>query len=176
LNSEKRQHRGGPTLRHIIAFDAADRAIWPVEEIQRMLRMQLGARLHLELDRSGLLHRRAVLALTGQANPPIRSVADLLHHPRPPVDLLRALKDFSKNRREDSTSEVAPEVALTIYYASIATALTRCGERITTLNEDELRAGFNWLVKQTWLPGRTRNLISRAMHHLRMGRHQWRRA
>ncbi len=140
-----------------------------------MLRMQLGARLHLELDRSGLFGRDTLLALTDKASPPIQSVADLLYHPRPPMDLLWAIKDFSKNCKEDSTSDVAPEVALAIYYASIAAALTRCGERITTLSNDELHAGFNWLVKQTWLPSRMRHLVTRAMLHLRLGRHLWRK-
>ena len=175
LNSEKRQYPGGGTLGRLIAFDEADRAIWPVEEIQRILRMQLGARLHVELGRSGLCDRDTVLALTDQASPPIRSVADLLYHPRPPMELLWAVKDFSKNCKEDATSDMAPEVALALYYASIAAALTRRGERITTLSDDELRAGLNWVVKQNWLPGRMHNLIGRAIQHLRLGRHLWRK-
>ena len=141
-----------------------------------MLRLQLGARLHLELGRDGQFDHETVLALTEKADPPIRSVADLLCHPRPPVELLWAIKDISKNHKKDAGSQVPPEAALAIYYAGIAAALTRCGERITTLKDDELLAGFNWMIKQNWLPGRMRNLIVRAMRHLRLGRHWWRRA
>ena len=176
MNSEKRQLPGEEVLRRVIAFDEADRAIWPVEEIRRVFRMQLGARLHLELERCGVCDRDMVLALADQASPPIRSVADLLYHPHPPVDLLWAVKDFAKGRKEDPGAEIAPEVALTLYYGSIAAALTRCGERITSLNDDELMAGMNWVIKQTWLDDRMHNLIGRGMNHLRLGRHLWRKA
>ncbi|MFI5379733.1 MAG: hypothetical protein ACHRHE_10580 [Tepidisphaerales bacterium] len=175
MNSEKRQHPGEEGLHRVIAFDETDRAIWPVEEIRRMFRMQLGARLHLELERAELCDRDLVRVLADQSSPPIHSVADLLYHPRPPVDLLWAIKDFAKDRKENPASEIAPEVALTIYYASIAAALTRCGERITSLTDDELGTGLNWVIKQSWLDDRMHNLIARGMNHLRLGRHLWRK-
>ncbi len=174
MNSEKR-HSGSEVLNRIIAFDQAERAIWPVEEIRRVLRIQLGTRVRLALERAGIRPRRAVLALADHAHPPIRSVADLLYHPQPPVQLLNSLKELAKDKREDPLSDSPPEVAVALYYAGIAAALTRCGERITTLRDDELRAGLNWVAKQTWLDDRLHGLIIRALTHLRLGRHLWRR-
>ncbi len=175
MNGEKKQHRNGDVLGHLIAFDEADRALWPVEDMRRMLRMQLGAKLHLEFDRAGMIERSAVQALAEAASPPVRTFADLFHHARPPLELLWAAKDFAKNCRENPHSEMSPEIALAIYYGSIAAALAHRCERITSLDDDELRQGLNWLYKQSWLDDRTRGLIREAMHCLRNGRHMWRK-
>jgi hypothetical protein len=38
-------------------------------------------------------------------------------------------------------------------------ARTRCGRRITSLSEKEIRAGIAWALAQDWVDGRTKSLL-----------------
>ncbi|MCY2950638.1 MAG: hypothetical protein NTU53_01515 [Planctomycetota bacterium] len=100
---------------------------------------------------------------------------DLLHHPNPPIDLLRRTKDFAKLNYADPHSPLAPEICLLLYYGCIAAALLRLNQLITHLPDDDLRNGLNWTLRQPWLDQETRTLFHDALAHLRSRRHLWRR-
>lgn len=53
------------------------------------------------------------------------SFGDLLSHPNPPEELLKATKDFAKTCRLGPHKTLPPEIASALYYASIAAALVR---------------------------------------------------
>jgi hypothetical protein len=173
-----RHHSHSPEatlLGQVIAFDREERALWPVEDMRRMLRVQLAGRLDVELAGGGAT-REQVLTLAEVAEPRIRSLAELLHHPRPPVELLVAAKDYAKLAHESRRQGMSPEIALVLYFAAIASALVHRNERISSLDIDDLRRGVQWGVRQCWLDEPTRGLLLAALDHLRRGRHLWRRA
>jgi hypothetical protein len=152
-------------LAAIIAFDSDGRAIWPAQ--------QLRAALHRQLVST--LSERQQLEDAGQsAHPPIETLGQLLHHPRPPMKLLWLAKEHAKLSREDPHSPLPPEVALLLYYGSIAAALLRHGQRISRLSDDDLRGGFNWSARQEWVDEPTRLLFLEAMAMLRSGWVRWR--
>lgn len=74
----------------------------------------------------------------------------LFAHPQPPLVLLQQVKDFAKAHRDSPQSYYPRPLATLLYYASIAAALVRCGERITAMNDDQLREAFAWGLAQPW--------------------------
>lgn len=89
----------------------------------------------------------------------LKSFADVLYHPHPLPDLLELAKDFAKEHRTDPESPLPREVATVLYYAFIAVALTRCGQRITRNEDGPLREGFRWGCEQPWVDEATRELL-----------------
>ena len=86
----------------------------------------------------------------------------LLADPMPPTDLLVQVKDFAKINREHSDSAFPREIATMLYYASIAVALVRRGERITSLDNSGLRQGLAWASDQSWADQATRKIAEQA--------------
>ncbi len=140
-------------LSELIAFDAQGRAIWPAKELAGKLEEPLG-----ELDED--------LNCSNE----IQTVRELLEHPNPPIELLIRVKDLSKRRPRDL---FPPEMALLLYYGSIAAAMVRCGKRITKLRDEDLRNGFSWAVKEQWVPETICELFRQGITQLSSGR-QWR--
>jgi hypothetical protein len=118
-------------LSELIAFDSKGRAIWPAKHLEMMLAEPLG-KFGIECDSA----------------PETRSARELLEHPNPSLALLIAIKDLAKRRSKDL---LPPEMALLLYYGSIAAAMVRCGQRISKLRDEDLRNGFTWAIKQPWV-------------------------
>jgi len=129
-------------LSELIAFDAQGRAVWPAKELEGMLGRQVGEFLNNE--QSG-------------------SVRELLESLNPSIDVLVELKNVAKRRPRNL---IPPEMALLLYYGSIAAALVRCGRRITKLRDEELRDGFTWAIKQPWVPERIVEVFRQGMGRL----------
>jgi hypothetical protein len=89
----------------------------------------------------------------------VRTFEDLFHHPAPPIELLRSVKDFAKANRNHPARALPNEIATLLYFASIAVARTRCGRRITSLGEKEILAGIAWALAQDWVDSRTKSLL-----------------
>ena len=115
-------------LSELIAFDAQGRAVWPARELERMLNQPLGE-----------------LANSDQTG----SLRELLESSNPSIEFLVELKDLAKQR---PSNLFPPEMALLMYYGTIAAAMVRCGKRITKLRDEDLRSGFTWAIKQPWVP------------------------
>lgn len=78
----------------------------------------------------------------------------LLTEPVPSLKMLRAAKRFAKNSTRSDEPPIPPELATVLYYATIAAALVRLGERLSSLDDAALRAGFQWGLEQSWVdPG-----------------------
>jgi len=141
-------------LSELIAFDAQGRAIWPARE--------LAAKLEEPLSKLG-----------GELNfsSEILTVRELLEHLSPPIELLIRVKDLSKRRPRDL---FPPEMALLLYYGSIAAAMVRCGKRITKLRDEDLRNGFSWAIKERWVPEKICELFRQGIFQL-SGAANWRK-
>jgi DNA-directed RNA polymerase specialized sigma24 family protein len=93
------------------------------------------------------------------------SFGDLLRCPNPPIDLLERVKDFAKENRVDPESPLPPAVATVLYYACIAAALHRCGQRISSHDDDTLRRGFGW-CDRPWVNDEIRSLFRDGLESL----------
>ncbi len=139
-------------LSELIAFDAQGRAIWPAKELEGMLDRPLG-----NLGPEFANYKE------------IASVRELLESQNPPMALLTAVKALAKRRPKNV---FPPEMALLLYYGSIAAAMVRCGQRISKLRDDDLRNGFSWAIKEQWVPETVCDLFRLALSKL--GGQKWR--
>ena len=141
-------------LSELIAFDAQGRAVWPAKELEAMLGQPLadfGEQFSNQHD--------------------IRSVRELLEHSNPPMELLLDVKTLAKRRPRNL---FPPEMALLMYYGSIAAAMVRWGKRITKLRDEDLRNGFTWGITQPWVPEKICDLFRQAISQL-SGAQNWRK-
>lgn len=148
---------------------------WSTSELRDMLRHQLAAPLHLSLGTlSGeVAHQiRTAAATVPQPQPPpdpLMTLGQLLHHPAPPVELLKLVKRFAKMCRNDPENPLPSEIVMLLYYASIAVARQRRGEGISDLPPAALRRGLKWLVAQAWVDDETKSLLSDATRAIERG-------
>jgi hypothetical protein len=153
-------------LAEMMRIGAGDRKVWNSEDLSAIFRHQLSAPVQFDLANldAGLANK--LRTLSEAQGLLIRSFADLLYHPNPPVELLELTKQFAKACRNHPDSLLPHEIATLLYFASIVTALTRCGRRITELDEVALRSGIEWLVQQPWVDERMRMLLGEGLARL----------
>lgn len=157
-------------LDQLIAFDADDRALGPADRLKRALSCRLGSALLRDLRCECEEDRRIIFELTTARHDGIATFADLLHHPKPPLELLLAAKEYAKLSFRERGSPLLPEVAVLVYYGTISAALVKLATRISSLSDDELRGGLNEGIRQPWVDARTRALFFEALAVLRRGR------
>ena len=140
-------------------------AQWQPGELTAILRHQLQAPLSLSL---GTLSAQVAHAIreTQPLVEPLLTLDQLLHRPDPPVQLLRLVKQFAKGCRDDPANALPAEIVMLLYYAAIATALTRCGERISNLPDKALRRGVRWVARQGWVDDRSREFLLETLARL----------
>lgn len=158
------QTNDGGEIERLIAFDSRGRAVWPVDQLIAALhcplRCEVLARLSPPPRRPEAIELMAIAA-----SPPIRTLGEVLHHPHPPIDLLRELKAYARAAMRGGS--MPPDAMLLVYYGTIAQALVRWNQRITTLSGAALLAGFRWAMDQVWADRPSRRLIARAAEMLR---------
>jgi hypothetical protein len=96
----------------------------------------------------------------------IRSFADLLHHPCPPIALLTLTKRFAKINYNRADAVMPKEIAGVLYFSSILVALIRCGQRITELDDRALAEGVQWALNRPWLDDPTRQLLNDGLQRI----------
>ncbi len=140
--------------------------LWPPEELGEILRHQLSAPVEFDLGSLPAEVKREVRLTASAKGLLLKSFSDLLQHPRPPIKLLRMTKDFAKAHRESSSSPLPREIATILYFATIAVALVRCRQRISTLSDTALRDGFTWAREQDWTEEAIRTLFAEGLKAL----------
>jgi len=153
-------------LGEILELGLSARAVWRPEELQAVLEYQLAAPLQFDLgglDPSVVRKLRTLSAAEGLL---LQSLRDLFQHPHPPIDLLTLVKGFAKSSSEYPDSPYPREVALVLYYLSIAVASLRCQARITSLGDEELRRGLDWALGQKWLDEASRKILTEVRQSL----------
>jgi hypothetical protein len=140
--------------------------VWRPDELGAILRHQLAAPVQYDLRNLDRGEAGKLKRLAEAEGLILRSFGDLLHHPHPPIELLRMTKDFAKACRISPTGPLPPEIATVIYYAAIVVARQRCGLRISKLNDADLRHGLEHVLAQAWLDSDTRALFAEALKRL----------
>jgi hypothetical protein len=148
-----------------VSADGGER-LWNDDELGAILRHQFAASIQADLTRldrkpTGKVHNVAV-----SPGLPVKSFGDLLSHPNPPIELLKAAKDFAKFCRLSPHGAIPREIAAVLYFASLAAALVRCRCRITSLSDKTSAEGFRWVQTRPWVDAATRALTEEALHLL----------
>ena len=139
---------------------------WSPDDLAGMLQHQLDAPLEFDLSTTNdKTAGKLQTVYATQTNAP-RTFRELFSHPKPPVALLKSVKDFAKKHRNDPDSPIPKEIATILYFASVAIASTRCRQRITTLTGDQLRDGVKWAIAQPWVNEATRSLFQESLRRI----------
>jgi len=137
--------------------------VWDSQELAVILSHQLDSPVGFDLEGLPAERQTPQLRTLAAANGLLlKSLADLLLHSRPPLDLLVLAKEFAKNCRTHPHSPLPADVAQVLYLASIAAALAKCRQRISQLSDAALREGFRWALGQPWVDPRLRDLLMAA--------------
>jgi hypothetical protein len=144
-------------LSTMLGFGDLDRDQWNPQDLKAMLRHQLAAPIYLSL---GILSAEVSHELRRAApHQPRMSLGELFAAEKPSVELLKLVKRFAKMCRSDPQNPLPPEIAILLYYASIAVALVRHNESISHLAPESVRRGLNWLNAQVWIPDELKSLL-----------------
>ena len=102
-----------------------------------------------------LLHQlRSPLARPGDP-----TFEEVLLSPSPDVQRLRQVKDYAKALRDDPDSGIPSEICHVLYYAAIAVAKVRTGDRLTSLTPEAFAEGLTWTLSRSWVPENLKQLF-----------------
>ena len=154
------------SLTQMMNLDAGDQKLWGPEELGAILEHQLAAPLVCDLGSldKGLVRRLKEFNSAGGT--PLTSFEDLLHHPSPPVEFLELTKRFAKLCRSDHHVPLPGEIATVLYFLSIVVAMTRCGRRITKMDDRSLQYSLSWAIRQPWLDDSSRRIIEEGLREI----------
>jgi hypothetical protein len=153
-------HKSDPQLlAKLMSLDTEAGNVWQSDELGAILRHQLQAPLEFDLITVDTEVKAKLKTLAATDGPPLKTFGDLLRHPRPPIELLALTKEYGKIHRNTPESPLPSDIATVLYFAGIVVALTRCGQRISQLDDDDLRRGVEWVIAQPWVDEATRSLF-----------------
>lgn len=139
---------------------------WRPEELRTALDDLLDAPLAYDLTTLPAATARSLKAVSGTRGLLLNTCGQLLRHAKPPLELLRMLKDFGKANTGQRESPVPEPVARVLYYASVASARLHWNVQISDLTEAELGTGLRWGLAQDWLDTNTRDLFEKTLARL----------
>ncbi|MBL7115040.1 MAG: hypothetical protein ISS35_04675 [Kiritimatiellae bacterium] len=142
--------------------------LWSAEDLQDVCNHQWDAPLAIDLNGLEDTHAERVETLAAAKGLLLRSFGDLLEHPHPPLELLMLAKEFAKRSLSSPHATLPHDVARMLYFASIATALSRCNRRITTLSDDQIAEGIRWALSRDWLLSEARAVLTLGLETLKL--------
>jgi hypothetical protein len=92
-------------------------------------------------------------------------IEKLLYNPETDIILLRKVKDYGKKLSGNAKSQVEYQVANTVYFAAIASALVFHDRRITKFSYKNLEGYFRRLDRENWIPESLRRLFTKAREY-----------
>jgi len=153
----------------MMGMDGDAERIWRPEELAAIFRHQLAAPVKFDMSNLDVGMAKRLETVSVAQGLLVKSFGDLLQHPHPPVELLNLTKEFAKAVSTHPDSPVPADVARVLYFASIAAAMTRCGKRITRLDDASLRDGIRWAAELGWLDDDTLSLLNEGLRLLEHG-------
>jgi len=87
----------------------------------------------------------------------------LFTHPCPCLSALEAAKRYGRRQARNDSEILLREVATVTYFASIAAALVRRDQRISSSGDEVLRFGLQRLREYDWLPPELVTLFDAAL-------------
>jgi len=137
---------------------------WEAEDLPAILKHQLSAPLGGELEaiapgRSTAMVRRAETL-------GIHSLADVLAHPGPPIEILQSFKQWAKEEMAAKHSGLPEAVLKVIYTATILKGLVTGNRDFTTLSHFEIQKSVRWCLAQSWLNPALARTLRECLKHL----------
>jgi hypothetical protein len=153
-------------LSTMLGFSDLDRDQWDPQDLKAMLRHQLAAPLYLGL---GTLSAEVSQELRSSfPDQPRMTLGELFALEHPPLNVLMLVKQFAKMCRSDRTNPLPPEIAMLMYYASIAVAMVRLDQSISHLAPESVRRSLNWLNRQRWIPEELKPLLVTGLERVKL--------
>lgn len=168
MSAEPAQHSDPTRLSAMLAPDLPA-TLWEPGELAAVLRHQLAAPLDFTPPGAEEAGDRAKPRTADMVPVPTglpQTFGALLFSPDPPIDLLIQLKTFAKPFVTSAKGALPREIAAVLYYGSIILARTRCGRRISELDDASLRYGLEGMVNCDWLDASTRGLMVEGLRSL----------
>jgi hypothetical protein len=120
------------------------------QEKTELLQDILAETLPVEVPKGNLNERLTTLCqISGISSG--ESINNLLSNTKTDASLLRKIKDYFKKQSAATKSESEHEVANTVYYAAIASALVNHGIRISSFSYKNLLESFDRLTQENWI-------------------------
>ena len=94
------------------------------------------------------------------------TLGELFQCAQPPLGLLIAVKRTARRLMSPGASDMPAEVHRLIYFASIAAAMARHGERISGSSLDVLRVTWEWLAAESYADDGMQRLFATALERL----------
>jgi DNA-directed RNA polymerase specialized sigma24 family protein len=152
-------------LARLFGVEEGRELVWEPFDYENMLARLLKMPLAEALP--GIDHRTIASAAesTPGATPGSLSLSDVFTAPAPSIELLRAIKDWSRRSTRTKDSPLPLDVASLLYFASIAAAKVRRGEWISKLDPAIFQRGVEMFLGEVWVKEPLRDVLdeSRAM-------------
>ncbi len=153
-------------LRLVSLADSEAVPLWSGDEIADVWRHQLRALLVRCIQELGPVHAIRCETLCAELDPPVRTLQELIRHPKPNVELLSLVARWVE-RALGEVDEVLPrDVALCIFNLLIVLARTRCSTKLIAGQDIELARRAEWVAARPWLDAPTRAVMQRAIAEL----------
>lgn len=136
---------------------------WELQDRPALLKHQLSAPLEYDLKLITPAENIEIRdkTLKEASEQQIRTFEDLLHHPNPPLELLKISKDFFKAMASDKNqSKAMQEVAHLFYVMVVLVARVRQRTAISKLTDAELQKGIQWIIDGEWIDTKLKNLVT----------------
>jgi hypothetical protein len=138
----------------------------PKQELAAVLHHELQAPLPLALGNYAAEARTALKEYSNNGSDS-ESLQTLLLQPQPLPGILKVIKRFAKSCSLEGTQDGLPrEIALLLYFLSIALARTRCQTRLSDLPDEAVVHGLTWMLGQSWVDEPIRSLANEALKGL----------
>lgn len=140
--------------------------LWRADELAAVFRHQMSAPMLVDLGSFDARTATQLGTVSEAQGLLLKSFADLFHHPAPPVELLELVKNFAKANLDQPDSGLPNEIAMALYYTSIAASLVHLDIRISRLSDADLERGLRWTMEQVWLDDKTKALLAKAFEKI----------
>jgi hypothetical protein len=90
------------------------------------------------------------------------SIGDLLQNPEVGISVLRKIKNYNNDLSKCAESKIERDIAVVLYYGSIASALVFHNKRISRFSYKNLERSFSSLVGKSWITTELVRLFTKA--------------
>lgn len=143
--------------------------LWRPDELAAIFKHQISSPMLVDLGSFDPRTASKLKIVSEDRGLLLKSFSDLFHHPAPPVELLELVKNFAKANLDHPESGLPTEIASSLYYISIASALVHLDRRISKLADMDLQRGLCWTREQGWLDDGTKELLAKASEKICVG-------
>lgn len=141
---------------------------WKEEDYSEILGHQLSASVASELGRF-FANRNTPRSLIKHTQLRGQSFRDVLTQLNPSLQSLELIKEYAKAYMALATTLLPKPIFTMLYYASIAAALLRHNQNISSLDSHTVRCGFTWSLSQPWIDPALKPLFEEGLANYNRG-------